>query len=353
MLRRISVFVVMLITLLLFGQVFAAIPSISSSRYIKTFNLSGRNDTLVYTNRSLNQRGTSYPYKAYNALIYGNDEIYVYEMNSVYALVSYPTSSGRKQGYVRTSSLTYNNFSLNPLKSRNKIYTYIRPGSGSYGSIFNGDSVWPMARLGNYTQIIYPTGNTYKMAWITNSDYNNYIAPARPLPQTTPVPVPTPLSNITTLLKGGITRTNVSAKTNGYYCDYVASEGTPVYAPSAGTVQYKQSYAVNYGKLASYGNHIVFKSSDGIYEVKCAHFSKFIDGISMKYNSSMSYPCSWGNADRPELGKYKCKTITLATINVKQGDLIGYTGASGNAHGAHVHIEVYKNGVPVDPKSVF
>ena len=73
----------------------------------------------------------------------------------------------------------------------------------------------------------------------------------------------------------------------------------------------------------------------------------------MTYNSSMSYPCSWGNADRPELGKYKCKTITLATINVKQGDLIGYTGASGNAHGAHVHIEVYKNGVPVDPKSVF
>lgn len=349
------VFAIMLLIMLFTVEAFAAIPSISSSRYIKMFNLSGRNDTLIYTNRNLNQRGTSYPFRAYNALIYGNDEIYVYEMNNVYALVSYPTSSGRKKGYVRTSSLTSNNFSQMALRSRNKIYTYTRPGGGSYGAIYNGDSVWTVARSGNYTQVVYPAGSVYKMAWITNSDYNNYIAPApvRPTPQPTLEPTPTPLTNITSLLKGGITRTNVSAKTNGYYCDYVASVGTPVYAPAAGTVQFRQSYAVNYSKLASYGNHIIFKSSDGVYEVKCAHFSNFINGIKMKYTSSLPYRCSSGNADLPAFGLYKCNTITLGTINVKQGDLIGYTGTSGNANGAHIHIEVKKNGTPVDPKSVF
>lgn len=179
--KKLTVFLVMLLTLLFSSEVFATIPVISSSRYIKMFNLSGRNDTFVYTNSLLNQRGTSSPYKAYNALIYGNDEIYVYQMNSTYAWVSYPTSSGRKQGYVRTSSLTYNNFHINSImQSRSNIRTYTRPGGGSYGSIFKGDNVWTVAIQGNYVQVVYPTGNTYKMAWIAKSDYYNHIAP--PLP---------------------------------------------------------------------------------------------------------------------------------------------------------------------------
>ena len=112
-------------------------------------------------------------------------------MNNVYALVSYPTSSGRKQGFVKTSSLSPTNFSQTALKSRNRINTYVRPGGASYGAIFNGDNVWTVARQGNYTQVVYPAGNVYKMAWITNNDYNNYVAPVR----ITPVP-PVPLNSV-------------------------------------------------------------------------------------------------------------------------------------------------------------
>lgn len=192
--KKIAVFLVMLLTVLFSATVFAAIPSISGTRYIKTFGMSTANNTPVYTNARLNQQGTSSPFKAYRATIYASDEIYVFAMNNTYSLVSYPTSSGRKQGYVRTSSLTYNNFSQNPLKSRKAITVYRRPGGLSYGSIYNGDSVWTVARQGNYTQVVYPAGNVYKMAWITNNDYNNYIAPARNNSvQPTPKPSPTPI----------------------------------------------------------------------------------------------------------------------------------------------------------------
>lgn len=182
--KKLAVFLVMLLTVLFSATVFAAIPSISSNKYIKTFGLSTANNTPVYTNARLNQQGTSSPFKAYNATIYASDEIYVLAMNNTYALISYPTSSGRKQGYVRTSSLTYNNFSQNPLKSHKAITVYRRPGGLSYGSIYDGDSVWTVARQGNYTQVVYPAGNVYKMAWITNNDFNNYIAAIKPTPPT-------------------------------------------------------------------------------------------------------------------------------------------------------------------------
>ncbi len=144
-------------------------------------------------------------------------------------------------------------------------------------------------------------------------------------------------------LKGSITRSS-SVKTNGQYCDYKASSGTAVYAPADGTVVFRQSYATSYKKLASYGNNFIFTSSDGVYKVIGAHLSKF-NGVNLKYTSSLSYPCS--------ASKYKCSTITLATKTVKQGDLIGYTGSTGNASGPHIHLEVTKNGTAVNPTSVF
>ena len=178
--KLLTICLVTLLTVAFTVSAYAAIPSISGTRYIKTFGLSTANNTPVYTNARLNQQGTSSPFRAYNATIYATDEIYVYAVNNTYALISYPTSAGRKQGYVRTSSLTNNNYSQSPLTARNVITTYRRPGAASYGSISRNDSVWTVARQGNYTQVVYPTGNTYKMAWITNNDYNNYVLPPSP-----------------------------------------------------------------------------------------------------------------------------------------------------------------------------
>lgn len=506
--RRFLAFVVMLLTFIFSGTALAAIPGISGNRYIKMFGLSTANNTPVYTNARLDQRGTASPFKAYNATVYASDEIYVLAMNDNYALISYPVSNGRRQGYVSTSSLTSNNFSKGAMKSRRQITTYRRPGSTSYGYISNGDDVWTVARQGDYTQVVYPTGNTYKMAWISNSDYNNYIDsgsssmkgdvnndgrideadvkllasyqvgsistlpnmsnadmdndgqitlsdivalrqflaknsgnvnhnpqgkfesygtlpnmlrvmgyaydaddmnsktrihvyidgtagnsnvpsyeirankshnsyPGHGFDETVNVPdqwcgkrtvhvyalndagpgtyqeigsmvidIPSnaPRAELLYPLKGRSIEWSSNVTTNGQRCDYIAPSGTPLYAPADGTVQFRQSYAVNYGKLASYGNNIIFVSSDGKYEVKCAHLSRF-NGVSLRYNDTLKYPCS--------ASKYSCKTVTLASRNVKQGDLIGYTGMTGNASGPHVHIEVKRNGTPVNPKDVF
>ena len=37
---------------------------------------------------------------------------------------------------------------------------------------------------------------------------------------------------------------------------------------------------------------------------------------------------------------------------VRQGQLIGYVGATGLSTGPHLHYETYRNGVAVDPRSV-
>ena len=38
---------------------------------------------------------------------------------------------------------------------------------------------------------------------------------------------------------------------------------------------------------------------------------------------------------------------------VSAGELIGYTGETGNAHGAHLHMEVKENGKAISPFNVF
>ena len=69
---------------------------------------------------------------------------------------------------------------------------------------------------------------------------------------------------------------------------------------------------------------------------------------------------SYGNMIRIKHTDYKSKTLQtryahLSSINVKvgdkvkEGDIIGYTGASGNVFGAHLHFEVIYNGVRVNP----
>lgn len=174
-----SITALVLSLILLFGTVVsvqAAIPDISTSNYIKAYVLSTRNNTPVYTSGSLSKRGTSSPYKRYNAMVYASDEIYIYRMTNSYSYISYPTPSGRCKGYIRTSSITSNNKSVGALTSRARITTYKRAGGTAYGNIDAGDQVYTLAESRSYVQVVYEINGGYKMGWITSSDYNNYIA---------------------------------------------------------------------------------------------------------------------------------------------------------------------------------
>lgn len=72
----------------------AMVPELSDKIYIRSYILSSKNNVNVYTSSSLTTRGTSSPKKAYNALIYPEDEIYIYKMDNKSTYVSYPTSIG-------------------------------------------------------------------------------------------------------------------------------------------------------------------------------------------------------------------------------------------------------------------
>lgn len=316
--KKLSLVMAIVICLLvvLGTNVFAA--NWPAKKNIQTYGISTKNDTPVYKTAKSNdgKYGT----------IYASDliKIKAYDKSSDRFKVSYPTSKGSKTGYIKRTAITSAKVDNAERFTASEKYTAYRRSSGSstIGYVSKGDVCYKLTTKSGREQVIYPISGGYKIGWIEKNNYN---------------------SSLRFPIKGSITRSS-SAKTNGFYCDYKAKSGTPVYAPADGKVTFRQSYATKYNKLASYGNSIVFKSSNGVYEVTCAHLSKF-NGVSLKYTSTLKYPCG--------ASKYSCKTITLKTKNVKKGDLLGYTGMTGNASGPHLHLEVKKNGKAVNPTAVF
>ena len=156
----------------------AVIPGISPDKYIRTYIL-GEENIPVYTDSSLTTRGTANPYKVYDSAIYPIDEIRVYEIQGDWAYVSYPTNwSGWREGYIPLSAITENNFSKDGQKFRGVFkFIYKRPFGPRFpeSEIFDNDTVYTMARSGEYTQIIYPAVDVYKMVWIRTGAYEECV----------------------------------------------------------------------------------------------------------------------------------------------------------------------------------
>ena len=93
--------------------------------------------------------------------------------------------------------------------------------------------------------------------------------------------------------------------------DYAAPTGTPVHSVGDGVV-IKKGYQKNGG-----GNYVKIKHNS-VYSTTYMHLSKFAKGIA-------------------------------AGKRVKQGETIGYVGATGLATGPHLDYRVYKNGTPINP----
>ncbi|MBU1928110.1 peptidoglycan DD-metalloendopeptidase family protein [bacterium] len=95
--------------------------------------------------------------------------------------------------------------------------------------------------------------------------------------------------------------------------DYAARPGTPVMAAGDGYI----NYAANAG---SYGNLIRISHADG-FETRYAHLKSFKSGV--------------------QKGR-----------NVKKGQVIAYVGNTGRSTGPHLHFELRKKGVAINPLSV-
>ena len=171
----------------------------------------------------------------------------------------------------------------------------------------------------------------------SNSGNNEATPPTTP--PTTPPPKTTKPATFTPPVS---TNLKMTVPSNGdIKHDIAVGCNTTVYAPFSGTATYTTKYYN--GKTAGYGNVVEIKSSDGVYKVKLAHL-----------NSFEGYTVLYGNAETGiSCVSVSCQTKTYGSKPVKQGDIIGKTGSSGNSTGCHLHIELYKNGSKVDPSTYF
>ncbi len=93
--------------------------------------------------------------------------------------------------------------------------------------------------------------------------------------------------------------------------DFKAGHGAPIYAATDGIASFV-------GRKGGYGNFVELKHAGGL-GTGYAHMSRFA--------------VSYGQ-------------------RVRQGQIIGYVGSTGLSTGPHLHYELYRNGVPINPASV-
>ncbi|MGZ9109194.1 MAG: peptidoglycan DD-metalloendopeptidase family protein [Micavibrio sp.] len=95
--------------------------------------------------------------------------------------------------------------------------------------------------------------------------------------------------------------------------DFAAPSGTPIYAAGDGVIQ-------RANRFSGFGNYVRIRHNSQI-STAYAHLSRFAKGMT-------------------------------AGKRVRQGDIIGYVGTTGNSTGPHLHYEVLVNGVQTNPRSV-
>ena len=95
--------------------------------------------------------------------------------------------------------------------------------------------------------------------------------------------------------------------------DFAAASGTPIPAGGSGKVVFR-------GWLNGYGNYIKIRHN-GTYSTAYGHMSRF-------------------------------KPDVVVGSQVKLGQIIGYVGSTGLSTGPHLHYEIIKNGVQVNPLTV-
>lgn len=94
--------------------------------------------------------------------------------------------------------------------------------------------------------------------------------------------------------------------------DFAAPTGTPIMSAGTGVIEYV-------GRNAGYGNHIIVRHQGG-YRTLYGHMSRF--------NAKIRHG-----------------------LQVLQGQVIGYVGSTGMSTGPHLHYEIHKGKIPLNPTS--
>lgn len=95
--------------------------------------------------------------------------------------------------------------------------------------------------------------------------------------------------------------------------DFAARSGTPIMAAGSGTI-------IKAGVNGGYGNYVLIRHANS-YRTAYAHMKSFAKG-------------------------------TKVGAKVSQGQIIGYVGTTGRSTGPHLHYEVHRDGIKINPSSV-
>ena len=249
---------------------------------------------------------------------------------------------GRKEGRVASSAISASSGSSSSAAQTQGVVKYVKtsnPSNGLYMRSGPSTSYSAITKLayGTQVQVLSTTGSWSKISANGKTGYvaTQYLSSTNPNGSS---------GSTSSGLVSPVSSGKFSQKTddNGWYgyhdINRNVSTSTAVYAITSGTAYFYQ-YNTN-GKLRSYGNYVRFVSSDGQYEVRYAHLSRF-NGMSTPITADTPYPCS-GAASKGYVG----------SLTVSAGTTLGWVGTTGNSSGVHLHIEIYKNGTRVDPTSL-
>lgn len=156
-------------------QAFAASswPSFSSSGYCEMISFG---KIPVYRDSNLTTPGTCSPAKSYNAYVAQNDKIYILKVTEKFTQISYPTNSGRRIGYVKTSTLFGVTTPIETVYCRSKVTTYTGASTSSKsGSTAIGDTVLKLGTSkSGFVLVMYTAcsgSRAMKAAFVTPEDY--------------------------------------------------------------------------------------------------------------------------------------------------------------------------------------
>lgn len=165
-----TVFLAMLMLSTQILTAFAAFPNLNSGKYASCYTLNSSGKLYAYTDASLNTRTGGY-------IACASDENRIIGKEGNAFIVSYPVSSGRRTAYFPISAFTsFNPSDAKQVTATGKITTYRRnSGSATYGYVAKGDVCYVLGSSNGRTQVLYPTGSTYKLAWVDSGNASQYL----------------------------------------------------------------------------------------------------------------------------------------------------------------------------------